>query len=772
MAASGSTTVNVTFTASGAVADALKFSWWENTQSVSGNTTQIGWKLELIAYQYGYISSSAKKDWSVTVNGLKYSGTNTVGISANSTKTLASSTTNIKHNDDGKKTFSYSFSQYFGIDFNGTVGTKSGSGSGTLTTISRASQPSCITYPDHTQNVGEFGDTISIHMNRASSDFTHKVRYAFGSQTGTCIDAETGEAATSVTNGFKWTIPLSLMNLIPATTSGSGTIYVDTYNGTTKIGTKSCGFTATVPASVKPLCGFSLTDVTGADDIYGSPVKGISKIEVDAYATLAYDSPIQSYRITANGVSYNQATITTGVLKTAGSSVVTVTVTDKRGRSGTSSYTMTVQDYSKPAISKLVVQRCDASGTAAEQGGYIKATFSASVSSMSGKNTASYVLKYKKAADSTYTEIALTDLANNYAPTNYSKVFAATANATYEVIVVATDRHGSTTRSANASTAFALVNWHKSGTGMGIGKVAEKEKNLQVGLDAEFDGNVKTSGNHFCFSSPGVAGSAGYVRMVQLTHKKANADTPITFVFTRRLCPHPMTVHVQFRTDSTTIDPDLKNITYEGNNYGAFLVRAQESVWDLYVEKVSAYDTITLQTWFSSSTVTDRLTVEFPGDLVASVPTGLDGFYRATPAKLDSLLDHIYPVGSIYLSYSHTSPADLFGGTWERIENAFLWATDESGTIGQTGGEKTHTLTEDEMPKHTHGFRYTTDNGETYATAMMGKDGTYTSDEYLGISNSVSALADYRARIDYAGSGGAHNNMPPYIQVSAWRRTA
>ena len=96
-----------------------------------------------------------------------------------------------------------------------------------LTVTAPASQPSCITYPNHTQNVGSFGDTISIHMNRKSSEYTHTVRYAFGNLSGTCIDADTGKAATgltAVTNGFRWTIPESFMELLPTATSGSGTI--------------------------------------------------------------------------------------------------------------------------------------------------------------------------------------------------------------------------------------------------------------------------------------------------------------------------------------------------------------------------------------------------------------------------------------------------------------------------------------------------------------------------------------------------------------------
>lgn len=131
MATSGSTSVTVT------AYDTLKFSWWRNSYSTSGNYTDIGWKMELIATNYGLISSSVAKNWSVTVNGTNYSGTNYISIGNNATKTLASGTTRIYHNADGTKTFSYSFSQVFNMNFNGYIGTKSGSGSATLDSIPR-----------------------------------------------------------------------------------------------------------------------------------------------------------------------------------------------------------------------------------------------------------------------------------------------------------------------------------------------------------------------------------------------------------------------------------------------------------------------------------------------------------------------------------------------------------------------------------------------------------------------------------------------------------
>ena len=737
MASSGSASVAAT------KYDTLKFSWWEESQSIANNTTTIGWKMELIAGSYGRISSTASKDWSVTVNGVKTSGTNKIGISNNSTKTLASGTTVIAHNDDGTKSFDYSFSQEFSITFNDEkIGTKSGSGSGTLDTIARASQPSCITWPEHTQNVGEFGDEISIHMNRKANTMTHTVRYEFGSQSGTI--------ATGVTTGTTWVIPLSLMNLIPNATSGSGTIYVDTYNGSTKIGTKSCGFTATVPASVKPSLSVTLEDTTGIDDIYGSPVKGLSKIKITPKVTLAYGSPIASYTITANGVTYNTETATTGFLTTAGSSKVTVTVKDKRGRSTTWSYTMTVLDYTSPAISKLTVKRCDADGTENDQGEYAQITFSAAISSMSSKNTATYAVRYKKSTDTTWTEVPFTGLKNKYTVTSHTYVFAADGNHSYDIEVVATDRHSTSPRSTSVSTAFTLYNCHSGGTGWRFGGVAEKENTLQNDLA------LCQVGNSYAFQPDAFGGEKGYICLALITLTTLNVNAPIVFTINKRGALCPMTVYARFASSSTTTDPDLGSFTYDGDNLGAFMVKTATSTWKLYVDNTSGWSNPCLQSWYTTENQKARLKVTFPNEMVAGTePNVLGTYYRAVPAKMQSILDFIYPVGSIYLSYSHVDPGTLFGGTWVRMTNTFLWGCDADGDIGVTGGEKTHKLTVNELPAHSHGSVYSQHADATKSQAWYSTSGDKLA--YGTVST---------------GGGAAHNNMPPYTQVAIWRRTA
>ncbi len=686
MATSGSKSVAVTGW------DSLVFSWSVSGQSVANNTSTITWTLKLVSTSDGRIDSSASKNWSVTVNGTKYSGKNTVGIANNSTKTLASGSTVIKHNDDGSKTFSYSFSQEFGITFSGaSIGTISGSGSGTLNTIARASQPSCITWPEHTQNVGEFGDEISIHMNRNSSNFTHTVRYQFGSQSGTI--------ATGVTTGTTWVIPLTLMNLIPNATKGSGTIYVDTFNGSTKIGTKYCGFTATVPASVKPTCAITVSDPTGHAATYGSYVKGLSKIKVTVTPTLAYKSAIKTYNTSANGGKYTTASFTTGVLKSSGTLAVSTTVVDNRGRSASTSKSLSVLDYTSPSVTKLTVGRCDADGTANEQGDHVQVTFSASVTALNNKNTATYTLKYKKSTDTTFTEVTISAIKNSYTVTNHKYVFAADTGSSYDVEVSVADNHGTATRSTSASTAFTLMHFGADGTSIGLLKVAERPNAVDIGGDAYLNGHA-LYGAHGMFDN-----------------RDAN-ENPRWYMETYgrgAVWEFKELAVIGFSAPTTKFAPVQTIIPWKDSSGG---MPRQITYED---KKRWMRIATTVETW---------------------------GAWQS-----DALI--AYPVGSIYIAYNHTNPSTLFGGTWERLTGGFLWASQDGDIIGQTGGEKEVTLTAKQIPSHNHGGTYTNGGTATKTHAWLASGG--------------SAMAYDTVN---TGGGEAHNNMPPYIQVSIWRRTA
>jgi hypothetical protein len=667
----------------------LSLSIKQNSQSIANNTSNVTVTATL-SWDWGTWNNN-KMYGEVTIDDTAYGFTanfNWNGASDSGSVVLFTKTLNVSHEADGTKTLTCSaYFEYHSGEY------AEASASKVLTTIARVSQPSCITWPEHTQNVGEFGDKISIHMNRKNSDLTHTVRYQFGSQSGTI--------GTNVGTGIEWTIPLSLMNLIPNSNSGSGTIYVDTYYGSTKIGTASCGFTATVPASVKPTCSFTLEDVSGVDDLYGSPVQNLSKIKITVSSTLAYSSPINSIRITANGVTYTSSPATTGVLSKSGASRVTATVTDKRGRSGSVSYDMDVQVYSPPNISKLTVNRCNEDGTANEQGAFVKAIFSAAVSAMNNKNTATYKLRYKKSTDTTFTSVSFTELKNVYSVTNKTYVFAADDGVSYDVEVDVADRHRTYTKTTSASTAFAIMHFGAEGDSIGLLKVAEKRKGIDVG------GNIYT--NKFAL----------------------------------------MGAHGLFDTRETNELPEW----YIGNHGRGIIWEIKKLTAIQFTSPSETYGPVqTIIPWQNTAVLPRQIAYEGKNVWTRLATSG------TTWGAWQSEALRAYPVNSIYISYSHTSPAELFGGTWTRIASRFLWGISSSSTIGTTGGTQNVTLTVDQIPAHSHNAaQWTIDGsvGTTYVPNVESKTGY-----------------SYRLPTSSVGGGNSHTNMPPWIAVSIWRRTA
>lgn len=146
-----------------------------------------------------------------------------------------------------------------------------------------------------------------------------------------------------------------------------------------------------------------------------------------------------------------------------------------------------------------------------------------------------------------------------------------------------------------------------------------------------------------------------------------------------------------------------------------------------------------------------RSLAEIKADIGASSGGGAD---------ISTILSKVYPVGSIYMSVNSASPATLFGGTWERIKDQFLLAAGDKYAAGKTGGEATHTLTENEIPAHRHSIWFPNAGGEQSAAIGYPEAGS---------KNTWYAEASKTAG---AGGGAAHNNMPPYLTVHVWKRTA
>lgn len=312
----------------------------------ANNTTVVNWRITVSRtgayYTYNHQGDSTL---SLDMNGGRVHTSNPTWQTSGEEFQMASGSTTVGHNADGTKSFG--FSATFNPN-NGLHGTITVSGNVTLPTIPRSSSISFST--------GTIGSPLAITINRAASSFTHTLRWAWGNRSGTI--------ASGLTTSASWTIPMDFCNEIPNNISGTGTIFVDTYSGSSLIGTQSKTFTANVPSSIIPtFTGITLEDqnATAKSLLTGNTfVQIMSNIKVTFNGAVgAYGSTIKGFRAevlnkdiipTSNGGTFEPMDFN-------GTATIRASVTDSRGRvSDTKDVTITLLEYYAPAISIQVLR--------------------------------------------------------------------------------------------------------------------------------------------------------------------------------------------------------------------------------------------------------------------------------------------------------------------------------------------------------------------------------------------------------------------------------
>lgn len=520
---------------------------------------------------------------------------------------------------------------------------------------------------------------------------------------------DSGTICTKSTDtSVSWTPAVALAKNAPNGTDATIALTIETYNGDASIGTSTQTILAAVPTSVVPTVSLSVSDAAGYLATYGGYVQTKSTPTVTVTAEGAYGSSIRTYSTTIDGSTYTTASFTTGVLKTSGTLTVKTTVTDSRGRTATASTTITSLAYEAPKITYLAAQRCTSDGTANSSGDHLRVIFNATVSALNNKNTAAYTVKYKKTSATNYTTTTVTDYANNYSVTNGYCVIPADTVSSYDISCTVVDAFSSTVKSTTGSSIAKFFSWLSGGLGWAFGKVAEKSKTLELGPEWDLSVGGKIYDAFDTMIGGGLAAYSG------------GGDTGID----------PNTTLEELCLTSHTNTP-------QGS--GTF-----------YYVHTTFYNT--------KSTTAARAQVAFPYNKNGSMyhryyaSGAWSSWHRYMTA------DEVFPVNSVVVMYTHDSPAAIYGGTWHRMQSRFLWGTTTEGTIGATGGEQTHVLTTDEMPAHTHGITY---RSGASAGSYYGQP-PYTSNSGTAVPQSVAST----------GGGEAHNNMPPYVNVAIWRRTA
>lgn len=423
----------------------IVFNWSRVSYSAPDNTSTIQWEMALHADSYGSLSAGGSSPWSISVDGNTYSGSKNLSVSASSSTVLASGTTVVSHNADGSKTLEYSFSQTFNISFSsvGYVGTVTGSGADAIDPISRASSP---TLSSDTVNMGS---AVTIYCNRASSAFTHTLKFWFGTQE--VLIAENVEDSVS------WTPPLSLAEVIPSATIGQGTVICETYLNGQKVGSQSVLLYLTVPSSVIPSLRSYFSDISGAYSKVGVFVSGITKFSFNISAEGAYGSTITAEEVYINGVLYSG-----GVVNATGDMSIIVRVTDSRGRTKSKSVVTSIAAYSPPIIN-ITASRCDSDGTANETGAYAKVRCYGRFTDIDGNNVGQVTASWRSARVTATGAFDFTD------------IVSADVDSTKELTATASDAFATTRSAMTLSTGYATVDLLGNGKGVTFGAAATKE---------------------------------------------------------------------------------------------------------------------------------------------------------------------------------------------------------------------------------------------------------------------------------------------------------
>ena len=600
-------------------------------QDIANNRTQIYTKLRsvLSGGTAGGTGYKFELSYAPTVSGsaVWYFGTETI--------TETNSEQYVYHNDDGSASVTITSTLYNGyLKLNKTL-----SATVSLPTIPRKSSV--------TATSATIGGACSININQKSDIFTHTLRYSFGNLNGTI--------ATGVKYSYGWTVPNDFYSQIPNAPSGTATIYCDTYNGGTLIGTTS---TTTIFSAneneTKPSVSMSLKDInpitsqlTSGTNESTKIVKGFSNAQITWSSTPKQYATIKSNTI--NGTSVSESPYT---FNNTDTNIFTFVATDTRGFSNSISTTNTsnpLVDYVRLRIDPINFYR-------------IKPTTG---------------------------EVGLT-FEGNY----FNDTFGNTAN-TIELSFKSREK-GSTT------------SWDSIES-------------------------VSLEGGYYLEGNKVYSGTSSTSRIIKLEG---------TFDYTKR---------------------------YEFRFY------YKDKLVDEYVDKSISYGQPIF--WWNK-----------------------DGVYDGKTNGKFATLDLVYPVGSIYMSVSDTSPQTLFGGTWEKLQGRFLIgtgsATDNNNDtrtlkLNQTGGEFAHTLTSSESGQkdlgsittgiesqsHTHTITtggYTYPNGSSpgaFSTATSNSTLAKDTDGYTYMT-SESANHTHSFSIGGQNASYSHNNIPPYLAVNMWKRTA
>lgn len=421
----------------------------ESGVNIANNTSVV--TVKLYYYGNGVSWSNYQNSGTITIDGTSYSFSNTFSKST-SAQLLATKSKTVTHNSNGAKTVSVSARFVTTV----SIGTLTTSASKVLTTIPRVSDLKL----DKTSVPADEATTVTATATKKSSSFTDTITVKLGSYSQT------------VTSGKAFTIPASWINAISGT-SATATVTVTTKSGSTTIGSKSVNLTITVPSTVVP----SISSVTVAEAVtavqtaFGSGVyvSSLSKLNVSVSAAGIYGSTISSVKTTFDGITYTGTSFQTAAISKAGTLTMSITVTDSRGRTKTTTKNITVYGYSSPVITNI---SCVSSGTSTIV--TVDGVVSPVTVGSTNKNTKTLTIGYKKSTATAYGSTVTVTIPTASWTFSVSKTFAIDSRTeTYDFEAKLKDKLSTATE--HGTTGRPVISRLAGGKGVTLFKEAEEE---------------------------------------------------------------------------------------------------------------------------------------------------------------------------------------------------------------------------------------------------------------------------------------------------------
>lgn len=698
---------------------------WDFCQDIENNKTKTSMMGQRIASLNGHYSFtySAVQTGVGDFNGTKFAEERNVSVGGGGTTVVDCTDrhSEVTHNADGTWPSGQVCGWWrFNVPLGGahntpTCGWTNFTIDGEIPTIPRATTPTL------SASSVTCGSNLTINLPRHASGFTHRISYRIGGK-------DLGHITTNAGTSFAWTVP-NLGSYMPNSTSVWVVLRVETMSGSTVIGYKDIGFTATAPTSWVPTATISSIAEATANlaTQFGGYVQGKSTLRVKSAGSGSNGSSISSYVVTIQGRKYNGADITSAAISASGTVPVTLTVTDSRGRTASKTQNVTVLAYSPPQITVSSVARTSDEATTAT------CTYNFSIASVNSKNTKAFYIQYLNG--STWTDITrMSDVYTKSGSVTSGAVFG--VDATTKVRFVAQDYFTSVVVEKEVGPTFTLMNFGAGGKSLGIGMLSANDGTFQCALpigSAFLTSASGTSGFLKILQLKIAAGARNYGGVEFLAHCGANSSN---FVKGSIII-----------NGGNTTDPKPALVRTSDPDNPIYLVKAAANTWDVYIKKVGGEQVAVFDVMIFRP---EKVTVSFQNQQVASLPTG---YIRSHWEHLNAC----YPVGSIKLTWDAANPGTRLGGTWVQCSQGRVLLGQGTGSDGSTS--------------------------QTFGAGATG--GRYTSDQ-INLANPQSAgfvanSPNYADRcIVRKESGGWTASerdaniklIQPYQTVYMWRRTA